>query len=61
MNNMMWLLRAVRWVRNPPSEGRVFLVVGVIVAVILLGTIDWMGWWPDWATMDPHRPRLPRP
>ena len=61
MNNMMWLMRAVQWVRNPPSARRVWLVVGVITAVIALGTVEWMGWWPQWATVD-HRPgRMLRP
>lgn len=59
MNNMIWLVRAARWVRNPPSAGRVKLVAAVVLAVLLLGTIEWMGWVPDWATQD--RPaRLPR-
>lgn len=61
MNNMMWLIRAVRWVRNPPSAGRVWLLILVVTAVILLGAIDWMGWWPEWAQVEPRRPRLPRP
>ncbi len=59
MNNMNWLLRAARWVRNPPSGGRVRLVLVVIVLVVLLGTIEWMGWVPDWATQERPR-RLPR-
>lgn len=61
MNNMMWLIRAAHWVRNPPSAGRVLLVVGVVVAVILLGTLDWLGWWPHWATVNPRGGRILRP
>lgn len=63
MNNMIWLLRAARWVRNPPSAGRVWLVAVVVALVVVLGTIEWMGWVPDWATQDrPRRlPRVPKP
>ena len=62
MNNMIWLARAVRWVKNPPSDGRVALVVGVIVAAVVIATLGWLGWWPDWATMEHGRGvRLPRP
>ena len=61
MNNMIWLARAVQWVRKPPSAGRVILVVGVIAAVVALGTIEWLGWWPEWATLDQGRGmRVPR-
>ena len=35
---MMWLLRAVQWVRNPPSGAQVRVVVAIVAAVILLGT-----------------------
>ena len=59
MNNMIWLLRMARWVRNPPSAGRVKFVVAIIVVVVALGTIEWMGWVPEWATQD-RPPRLPR-
>lgn len=59
MNNMIWLLRAAQWVRNPPSAGRVKLVAGIVLAVVLIGTIEWMGWIPDWAQMDRPGHRLP--
>ena len=61
MNNMIWLMRAARWVRNPPSAGRVKLVVAIVAAVVLLGTADWMGWVPDWAQMDRVPRRIPGP
>ena len=31
------------------------------VAVILLGTVEWMGWWPEWATLDARSHRMLRP
>ena len=58
---MMWLLRAVQWVRNPPSGAQVRVVVAIVVAVILLGTVEWMGWWPEWATLDARSHRMLRP
>ena len=30
---MMWLLRAVQWVRNPPSGAQVRVVVAIVAAV----------------------------
>lgn len=58
---LTWLLRAARWVRNPPSEARVKLVVGVVLACLVLAGIEWLWGWPDWLTGagDP-RGRVPR-
>lgn len=56
---MNWLVRAARWVRNPPSEGRVKLVVAVIVLAIAIVTAEHFGWWPDWATQERVRPQRP--
>jgi len=48
----VWLLRMARWARNPPSWGRVKLVVAVIVVCLALVAAErWIGW-PDWATVD---------
>lgn len=55
MNNLNWLLRAARWVRNPPSERRVLLVLGIIAVGLALVGLEHLGLWPDWATLD--RPR----
>ena len=54
--NLIHLLRMSRWARNPPSEARVKLVFGIIALALIIGGIDYMGWWPDWATAD----RIPR-
>ncbi len=60
MNWMIWLLRASRWSRRPPSAARVKLVLAVIAACLLIVAAERFGLWPDWATMDrPPRPRLP--
>ncbi|AGT08143.1 hypothetical protein [Paracoccus aminophilus] len=55
MNNLNWLLRAVQWARNPPSEKRVILVLVVIAICLAIVGLQHFGFWPDWATMD--RPR----
>lgn len=56
---MIWLLHAARWVRNPPSAGRVMLVVAIIGIGIAIASIEHMGWWPDWATQDRMQHRAP--
>ncbi len=51
-----WLMRIALWARNPPSRGRVRLVLGAaLLCAALWGIEHWIGW-PDWATVD----RLPR-
>ena len=61
MNNLNWLLRAARWVRHPPSEKQVLLVLGVVALVLAVGGLQYFGLWPDWATMERGRGmRLPR-
>jgi hypothetical protein len=51
--NMIWLIRAARWARNPPSLSRVLLVLGVVAACLVLYGIEWMGLWPDWLRVNP--------
>ena len=52
MNNMGWLIRAARWVRNPPSGGRVALVLGLIAFALDILALEWLGWWPEAMTLD---------
>ncbi|MGB8623360.1 MAG: hypothetical protein WCD16_11120 [Paracoccaceae bacterium] len=48
--NYRWLLRASRWARNPPSAGRVKLVLGIVALCLVLAALEhWVGW-PDWLT-----------
>lgn len=56
--NLTWLMRMAKWVRRPPSEARVKLVVGVVLACLALGLIEWLWGWPDWLTVErlPKRP-----
>lgn len=60
MGNLIWLMRASRWARNPPSMRTVLLVLGVIAAALVIGAIEWAGWWPEWATLEESRggPRI---
>ena len=54
--NPIWLLRMSKWARNPPSAGRVKLVLAIVALALVIAGLEWMGWWPDWATAE----RMPR-
>ncbi|MBU3029787.1 hypothetical protein [Paracoccus marinaquae] len=61
MNNLIWLLRASKWARNPPSARMVRLVLAIVALAIAIVVLEKMGWWPDWAKMEQGRaPRPPR-
>ncbi|MBN2907265.1 MAG: hypothetical protein JXJ18_11200 [Rhodobacteraceae bacterium] len=47
-----WLLRMSRWARNPPSEGRVKLVLGIVVLCLLLALFERLFGWPAWLTVN---------
>lgn len=60
MNNLVWLLRASKWARHPPSARMVKLVLAIIAVGIAIIVLEKMGWWPDWAMMERGRGgRLP--
>lgn len=50
--NHLWLLRAVRWARNPPSLARVKLVLAVILVCLILFGIERIWGWPEFLTVD---------
>jgi hypothetical protein len=52
VNIQAWLLRASRWVRNPPSEGRVRLVLGVVVLCLMIVGVEALFGWPEWLTVN---------
>lgn len=56
-----WLVRAARWVRNPPSPRMVKLVFAIIAAGLALVALEKLGLWPDALTLDPRAGRMPRP
>ncbi|TRW96305.1 hypothetical protein FNJ84_13575 [Paracoccus sp. M683] len=61
MNNLIWLIRASRWARNPPSRRMVMLVFAIVALGLTLLGLEHFGLWPDWATLDnPRRPPMPR-
>ncbi|WP_417243746.1 hypothetical protein [Celeribacter sp.] len=49
---LFWLIRAKRWVQNPPSAKRVGLVFGVVAACVALYLIERAGLLPDWMHLD---------
>ena len=51
--NPMWLLRAKRWVQNPPSKSRVMLIAGVLAVCLMLYGIETIWGWPDALTVEP--------
>lgn len=50
MNYLAWLVRAKRWAQNPPSEGRVKLLLGVVAICLAIAAYEWAFGWPDWLT-----------
>lgn len=60
MNNLIWLLRASKWARNPPGPRMVRLVLVLILLGVVIVALERLGWWPDWGRMEnPRAPRLP--
>lgn len=60
MNILIWLMRASKWARHPPSPRHVRLVLAVIAAALLIVTMEWLDLWPGWAQLEPAQTRLPR-
>ena len=52
MLSPVWFMRATQWVRHPPSAKRVKFVFAIIAVAALIFGIEWMGWWPEWATAE---------
>ncbi|GGG76905.1 hypothetical protein GCM10011415_27160 [Salipiger pallidus] len=58
--NPIWLLRMAKWLRHPPSPGRVKLVLAVVAICLLLVAIERLIGWPDALSTDPvRRPMRP--
>ena len=50
------LIRLALWVRPPPSRRQLILMAIVAALCLLIGTIEWLGLWPEAWKVD----RLPR-
>lgn len=58
--NLTWFLRMARWVRRPPSAGRVALVIAIVVLCFVVAGIEAAGLWPEgWATQGGARALRP--
>ena len=55
----IWFVRMARWARNPPSKGRVKLVVGVVVICLALVAIERFVGWPEALKVDRMRAKGP--
>lgn len=55
MNNLIWLLRASKWARNPPSARMVKLVLAIVAVAVVIVVIEKVGLWPDWARLENGR------
>ncbi len=53
-----WMLRAVKWARNPPSGKMVKFVIALVLFCVLLYWVDRLFELPDWMQME--RVRKPR-
>ena len=60
MNNLIWLLRASNWARNPPSARIVRIVLLVVLAGLSIAALEWLNLWSDWARLEDGR-ALPIP
>ncbi|KGJ06498.1 hypothetical protein SAMN04487972_10153 [Paracoccus halophilus] len=62
MNNLLWLIRASRWARNPPRARMVMLVLAIIALGLALKGLEYWGLMPEWASMErpPRGIRLER-
>ncbi len=52
MNNLIWLIRASRWARNPPRARVVWMLLAIIAIGLLLKGAEYYGLIPDWAMME---------
>ncbi|SNR43751.1 hypothetical protein EYF88_08710 [Paracoccus sediminis] len=61
MNNLIWLLRASKWARNPPRARTVKMIVAIIAVGFVIAGLERLELWPDWARLNEDRaPRASR-
>lgn len=56
MLNPIHLLRAKRWLHNPPSVKQIKLFVALCAIAAVVVGLEHFGFWPEWATTE----RMPR-
>ncbi|MDA5094899.1 hypothetical protein O2N63_12465 [Aliiroseovarius sp. KMU-50] len=56
--NLRQFLRMSKWARNPPSEKRVKLVLGVVALCLLLVGYEYVFGTPDWLSGWSGRPKF---
>ena len=54
--NPRQFLRMTKWARQPPSDRRVKLIIGILALCLLLLAVERLVGWPDWLTL-PDTPR----
>lgn len=61
--NPMWLLRMVRWVRNPPKPWQFYTILGIALAAAAMVAIELTFGWPEALSVNPpvRRPALNAP
>ncbi len=53
--NLRHLMRMKRFAQSPPSAARVKLFAAIILLCLILGLIEYLGFWPDWARVEKSR------
>ncbi len=56
MFNPRHFLRMAKWAKTPPSEGRVKLVLGIVVLCVVLFGLERVFGWPSWLEL-PDTPK----
>ncbi len=54
--NPIWFIRMARWARNPPSAGRVKLVLAVVALSLLVAGAEQLWGFPDWLAPQKLKP-----
>jgi hypothetical protein len=52
--NITWLMRMAKWARRPPSMLHVKIAAVAFLAAIVIVVVDKLGYWPDWAKLNPR-------
>lgn len=54
--NPVWFLRMAKWARNPPSAGRVKLVIAVIMLCLAIVALERLFGFPAWLVPQKLKP-----